>query len=218
MIVTDNGSPSLSASQTFTVNVVPFNHPPVARADSQPVSRRRQPVDFRRDRDRFGRARPGAQLCPGPGAPTGAAIGALSGAFTWVPDPYSSAGTYSLTVIVTDNGIIPKSDSTTFTIDVLAVNHPPVFAPIPAVTAQPKQSLQLGIARFRLRSRSAGADIQLCPRRRRSVRCEHRPGLGPVHLEIALKRAYRLVPDRRERDRQRFAPAQRSDEHHGQRR
>ena len=29
MVVTDNGSPPLSGSKTFTVNVVPFNHPPV---------------------------------------------------------------------------------------------------------------------------------------------------------------------------------------------
>jgi hypothetical protein len=49
---------------------------------------------------------------------------------------------------VTDNGAIPKSDSTTFTIIVLAVNHPPVFALIPAATAQPSQTLQLGVARF----------------------------------------------------------------------
>jgi Putative Ig domain len=82
------------------------------------------------------------------GAPAGASIGALSGVFTWVPDPYSSSGTYPVTIIVTDNGAIPKSDSTTFTINVLAVNHPPVFAPIPALTAQPKQTLQLGVARF----------------------------------------------------------------------
>ena len=32
MVVTDSGSPPLSASETFTVNVVPFNHPPVLSA------------------------------------------------------------------------------------------------------------------------------------------------------------------------------------------
>ena len=219
VIVTDNGSPPLSASQTFTVNVVPFNHPPVARADTHPVSRRRQPVDSRRDRDRSGPARADAQLCPGPGAPAGAAIGTLSGAFTWVPDPYSGSGTYSVTVIVTDNGSHSQE----------RLDHVHDQRPAPSIirrysrrsppsTAQPKQIAPARRGSIRLRSRSAGADIQLCPRRRCSLRCEHRPGLGPVHLEVALERAYRLVPDRRDRDRQRLAPAQRDDEHHRQRR
>jgi hypothetical protein len=84
----------------------------------------------------------------GAGAPAGAAIDSLSGVFTWVPDPYSSTGTYQVTVIVTDSGPIPKSASTTFTIDVLAVNHPPVFSSIPAMSTGPKQTIQLGLSQF----------------------------------------------------------------------
>jgi hypothetical protein len=84
----------------------------------------------------------------GQGAPAGAAIGALSGVFTWIPDPYTSTGTYAVTVIVTDNGPIPKSDRATFTISVLAVNHPPVIGSIPALTAAPKHTLQFALAPF----------------------------------------------------------------------
>ncbi len=148
VIVADTGSPPLSASQTFTVNVVPFNHPPVlAPIPTQSVDEGSQ---LTVDANATDSDVPAQSLiyALGPGAPTGAAIGALSGVFTWVPDPYSSSGAYPLTIIVTDNGTIPKSDSKTFTINVLAVNHPPVFAPITALAAQPKQTLQLGVARF----------------------------------------------------------------------
>ena len=146
--VTDSGSPPLSALQTFTINVVPFNHPPVLAAiPTQTVNEGSQltvevtatdpdlPVQT-------------LSYVLGPGAPAGAAIGVLSGVFTWVPDPYSGSGTYPVTIIVTDNGAIPKSDSTTFTINVLPLKHPPEFAPISDVTPQPSQTLQLGVARF----------------------------------------------------------------------
>jgi hypothetical protein len=148
VLVTDNGSPPLSASQSFMVNVVPFNHPPVLTTiPTQTVNDGSQlTVDVTATDSDVPAQTLSYEL--GPGAPAGATIGALSGVFTWVPDPYASAGTYPVTIIVTDNGAIPKSDSTTFTINVLAVNHPPVFAAIPALSAQPRQTLQFAAARF----------------------------------------------------------------------
>jgi hypothetical protein len=84
----------------------------------------------------------------GPGSPAGAAIDPQSGVFAWTPDPYSSTGTYSITIIATDNGFIPKSDSATFTVDVLPVNHPPVFAPLPSQVAEPGRLFQFAVASF----------------------------------------------------------------------
>jgi hypothetical protein len=148
VVATDNGSPPLSGSQTFTVNVVPFNHPPVlATIPTQTVNEgSRLTVDVTAtDSD------VPAQVIAyslGAGAPVGAAIAPQSGVLTWTPDPYAGSGTYSITVIATDNGYVPKSDSTTFTVNVLPVNHPPVFSAIPAQTAVSGQTLQLGIAQF----------------------------------------------------------------------
>ena len=43
------------------------------------------------------------------GDPSGAAINPNTGLFTWTPDPYSSTGTYSITVVATDSGSPPLS-------------------------------------------------------------------------------------------------------------
>jgi hypothetical protein len=55
----------------------------------------------------------------GPGAPPGAAIDPHSGLFTWTPDPPSGAGTYSITVIATDDGSPPSSATTNLVVDVI---------------------------------------------------------------------------------------------------
>src|SRR5262249_26463700 len=75
----------------------------------------------------------------GAGAPAGAVIDGSTGVFTWTPDPYASTGTYPITVVATDNGSPPLSDSQPFTIHVLAVNHPPNFEKIPGPIVEPTQ-------------------------------------------------------------------------------
>jgi hypothetical protein len=52
------------------------------------------------------------------GAPAGAAIGTGTGAFSWTP---GAAGTYNLTVRVTDNGVPAASDSETIQVQVLGL-------------------------------------------------------------------------------------------------
>ena len=59
-----------------------------------------------------------------PGAPVGASINAVSGAFTWTPTPAQTPGTNTVTVRVTDNGSPPLNDSETFTVVIIA---PPDF-------------------------------------------------------------------------------------------
>ncbi len=84
----------------------------------------------------------------GPGAPPGSSIGASTGLFTWTPNPYSSTGTYSMTVVATDNGSPPLPDSQSFTIDVLAVNHPPSLNPIPTQLAELGQPVEVLVSRY----------------------------------------------------------------------
>lgn len=70
-----------------------------------------------------------------PGAPAGASI-TPAGAFSWTP---TAVGTYSVTVVVSDNGVPAQSDSEVVTIAVNAVgqgNHPPVLATIGSRTVQ----------------------------------------------------------------------------------
>jgi hypothetical protein len=148
VVASDNGSPPLSTSQTFLVQVVSVNHPPVLAAISP------QEIDEGNELTLTAQATD-SDLPPqtityslGPGAPTGARIDPHLGIFTWTPDPYAGSGTYSITIVATDNGGVPKSDSKTFSVNVLAVNHPPVIAPIPAQTVASGQMLKIGLAGY----------------------------------------------------------------------
>jgi hypothetical protein len=65
-----------------------------------------------------------------PGAPAGASIGPVSGAFAWLV-PSGALGEYPITVRVTDNGTPPLSAAQTFTVTVVANNNTaPVLQPI----------------------------------------------------------------------------------------
>jgi PKD repeat protein len=63
----------------------------------------------------------------GPGAPAGATIHPTTGAFSWLP---TTGGSFPVTVIVTDNGSPPLSDSETIQISIGIVNAPPVLQAI----------------------------------------------------------------------------------------
>jgi hypothetical protein len=117
VIVTDNGVPTLSAIQSFTVTVMPSNSPPVLAAISNQtivVGMTLTITNVATDPD-------GNQLTFGldPGAPTGAAIDPASGIFSWTPDDSFAGATNGLTVRVTDNGVPPLSDSQNFSVTVL---------------------------------------------------------------------------------------------------
>jgi hypothetical protein len=145
--VTDDGSPPMSTSGYFVINVVPFNHPPVvAPIPAQTVDEGSLlTVDVTATDPDAGQT---LTYSLAAGAPAGAAIDPHTGVFTWTPDPYASSGNYAITVVATDNGPIPKSGSATFAVDVLAVNHPPVFAAVPAQSTSPGRTLQFGVAGF----------------------------------------------------------------------
>lgn len=61
------------------------------------------------------------------GAPTGAAINAATGEFTWTPTELQGPGVYTFTVKVCDNGEPVLCDEQALTITVLEVNRTPVF-------------------------------------------------------------------------------------------
>ena len=66
------------------------------------------------------------------GLPTGAQLvdnGDGTAQLSWIPD-FNQAGSYQLTVTVTDDGTPPASDSELVTIDVGDINRPPVLDPI----------------------------------------------------------------------------------------
>jgi hypothetical protein len=101
--VTDNGSPSLSTTQTLAVSVNEVNSPPQLFFPNDLTVTAEELLAFSvtaTDSDL-----PAQIMTFGidPGAPAGAAIDPASGAFTWTPLE-ANAGTNTMTLRVTDNG------------------------------------------------------------------------------------------------------------------
>jgi hypothetical protein len=133
--VTDNGSPTLSATTTFTIVVTQPNRAPtittvptqnikVGQALSLTVSASDpdagQTLTYSLD-----------------AAPQSATIGASSGAFNWTPTS-AQTGTSTVTVRVTDNGTPQLSTTTSFNVIVTMTNRPPT------ITATPTQNVKEG--------------------------------------------------------------------------
>ncbi len=64
------------------------------------------------------------------GAPAGATINAVTGAFSWTPGEADGPGSYTISVVVTDSGNPALTDSETITVTVNEVNVTPVLGAI----------------------------------------------------------------------------------------
>ena len=118
VIVTDNGFPSLSATQAFDVLVVPSNSPPTLAAIPDEAVYASSTLMFTNsatDPD----AGQTLTFSLDPGAPIGAGVDPATGIFTWTPTQVQ-IGTSAVTVRVTDNGLPNLSDTKSFNITVLA--------------------------------------------------------------------------------------------------
>jgi uncharacterized repeat protein (TIGR01451 family) len=114
--VTDNGTPSLSATTNFTVIVNEVNLPPVLvplpdqtiqAGETMTVRSTATDPDFPANVLSFSLDTV---------APAGASIDSNTGVFTWTPGTAQAPSTNRFTVRVTDNGLPPLSDSKTFTV------------------------------------------------------------------------------------------------------
>jgi len=61
------------------------------------------------------------------GAPAGATIGASNGVFNWTPTEAQGPGTYTFSVVATDNGSPTLSDTESITLTVTETNSPPTI-------------------------------------------------------------------------------------------
>jgi hypothetical protein len=129
--VTDNGSPSLSATQTFTITVNEVNNAPsLAPLLSRTINEGSLLLVTNSASDPDS----GGQLLTfslDPGFPAGMTIDAATGVIAWVPSEIHGPGTYVVTLRVTDDGDPPLSDTKPLTVFVVEVNTPPQLAPIP---------------------------------------------------------------------------------------
>ena len=126
--VTDNGSPTLSATRSFTAQVNEVNNAPVlsgytnrtvlegvlmtATGSASDPDTPAQTLTFSLD----------------PTPPAGVTINPTSGAVSWTPTEAQGPGTYFITVRVTDDGEPALSVTTTMTVIVSEVNAAPVLS------------------------------------------------------------------------------------------
>ncbi|MBU6399153.1 MAG: hypothetical protein KGS61_02445 [Verrucomicrobia bacterium] len=136
LVVTDSGSPSLSATQSFNVVVLAINHPPTI-APPPPVIDVDAGASLSLTLTATDPDLPFQTLTwqLGPGTPPGLTLDPVTGLVSWTPTVSQSPSTNLITVIVTDNGKPPMSDTNVFTIVVHKVNHAPVLAPIASQAA-----------------------------------------------------------------------------------
>ena len=113
--VTDNGTPALSDSRSFTVVVNEVNVAPVLATISDRTNYIGTIVSVTATASDSDIPANTLTFSLGTNAPAGAAIDPNSGLFQWtIPGPNSSTNT--ITVLVTDNGSPSRSSSQTFTV------------------------------------------------------------------------------------------------------
>jgi hypothetical protein len=131
--VTDDGTPNLSDTKSFTVVVNEVNSAPVIGAiPNQTVNEGNSLTLTITATDANGATDTLTYNLVNP--PAGAAINPATGVFTWTPSEAQGPSTNTITVQVTDNGAPPLSGTENFTVVVNEVNAMPVLAAVPNQT------------------------------------------------------------------------------------
>jgi len=107
-----------SASRSFTVTVGPWNSAPLLAAIGNKSVIQGETLAFTASATDPDLPAQALAYSLDAGAPAGAAIHPATGAFSWTPSTSQAAGSYPVTIRVTDNGSPAKSDFETITITV----------------------------------------------------------------------------------------------------
>ena len=125
--VSDNGSPQLSDSKTFSIVVTEVNAAPTLGAIADKTITELSTLTFTNSASDLDV--PSQTLTYSlSNAPAGASIGSANGVFTWTPTEAQGPSTNVITVRVTDNGAPPLSDAKTFIVVVTETNSSPTFS------------------------------------------------------------------------------------------
>jgi autotransporter-associated beta strand protein len=120
VIVTDNGTPPLSTTNTFTVTVNEVNTAPSLPAIADRTIHAGQTLTFTNSATDSDVPANTLTYSLDPGAPAGATVGASSGVFTWATTTSDANTTNAVTVRVTDDGTPALDDSKSFTVTVVS--------------------------------------------------------------------------------------------------
>ncbi len=141
VIVTDDGSPSLSATQSFTVTVLQSNLPPMLAAISNATIYWLNTLAFTNSATDPNLPAQTLTFALATNAPAGATI-TTNGVFTWTPATNEAPSTNLISVIVADDGTPSLSTTQSFTVTVLQSNLPPVVTAIADRTVHAGSTVQ----------------------------------------------------------------------------
>ena len=137
IVVTDNGSPPLSATQTFKVAVVASNTPPVLTAVSNRTIAVGMTLTVTNVATDSNLPAQTLTFSLGSGAAANASLNATTGVFSWTPTT-AQIGTNTFGIVVTDSGLPPLSATQTFKVTVVGTNNVP--RPVLVIGAMPAGS------------------------------------------------------------------------------
>jgi hypothetical protein len=143
--VTDDGTPSLSDSKTFTVTVSEVNAAPVLAAVPDQTVEEGSLLSLTVTASDADLPANTLTFSLMPGAPAGAAINPATGEFSWTPTEAQGPGTYTIGVKVSDDGTPNLSAERTFSVVVVAGNT--------VICSMPKE-FEAGVS-FRVTNRAA---------------------------------------------------------------
>jgi hypothetical protein len=140
--VSDNGSPPMSDSQSFTIVVNEVNSPPVLTVPRNRTIHQLATLVVTNtaiDPDRPANT----QTFNLVSAPDGVQLDRSTGVLSWTPTEAQRFTTNLITLSVTDNGVPPLSDTGSFTVVLSEVNSPPEIAQVPPQTIRPGSMLTI---------------------------------------------------------------------------
>jgi hypothetical protein len=156
--VTDNGTPPLSDSETITITVRDVNAAPVLAPIGSKTVLPMVALTFTATATDPDVPVNTLTFSLDPGAPAGATIDAVTGAFSWTP---TVTGTYPATIRVTDDGTPPLSDFEAITITVtpeaqataLRHNYPNPFRDATRIDYRLQQEAHVRLALYDIHGR-----------------------------------------------------------------
>ena len=131
--ITDDGTPPLSDTETFVVTVLDVNDPPVFEGNFENQNiLENEPLSFTvaaTDQDTPSQT---LTYSLGDNSPEGTSINSSTGTVTWTPSEVQGPGSYTLSIIATDNGVNPPTLSaiTSVQVSVAEANSAPLISAI----------------------------------------------------------------------------------------
>ncbi|MFM1942668.1 MAG: hypothetical protein RI897_1650 [Verrucomicrobiota bacterium] len=146
VIASDDGVPVRSGVKVVQVTVTEVNRAPVLTPPGDKVANEGSVLAINMIAVDVDIPANGLVYSLDAGAPAGAVIDPVTGAFTWTPAESQGPGVYPITVRVTDDGVPSLSAAQTFSVTVNEVNNPPVMPVIGSQTVEELSEFRLQVA------------------------------------------------------------------------